>query len=258
MWLVLGISIGHGPVSKLRLLTVFPPVQLFLYLRLPRDSLPCEGSTAFCTGTTTCEGYQSTTSASLPLFPDLRIVFQPPTIVMWKHMCSYTCGPQSQRLASPARSHESNSLCQENCSVKPSPFHPDAEAVTVLAHIFAQIEGLTNTRQRTHRKPPLSSSTPSQDPATCSTSFTSPSRLRSSPLHVHTTVRTLATPLLHCDFTSWEDALGLHTETPHNAPIWGTECPASHARTTNPAAQGCGEARRHLPEMSRSSSDQLA
>ena len=139
---------------------------------------------------------------------------------MWKHMCSHTCGPQSQRLALPARSHESISLGQGHCSVKPSPLHPNAEAVTVLAHIFAEIEGLTNTRQCTHRKPPLSSSTPSQDPATCSTSLRSPSRLRSWALHLHTTtVRTLATPQQQGEFTSWEDALGLQTELPHIAPI---------------------------------------
>ena len=138
-------------------------------------------------------------------------------------MCSYTCGPQSQRLAS------SNAVARNNLFWPRTLF---GEAITVpprrggcdcLGTHFRPNRGLTNTRQRTHRKPPLSSSTPSQDPATCSTSLTSPSRLRSSPLHVHTTVRTLATPHLHCDFTSWEDALGLHTETPriapHNAPI---------------------------------------
>ena len=71
-------------------------------------------------------------------------------------------------------------------------------------------------------------------------------RLRIWALHLHTTVvRTLATPHLHCDFTSWEDALGLHTETPHIA------------RTTNPLAKGCREGRRDLPEMSTSSSCQL-
>ena len=73
-----------------------------------------------------------------------------------------------------------------------TPFQTNAEAVTFLAHMFARIEGLTNTRA-THRTPPISSSTPSPDPATFSTSLTPPSRMRRSPLHLHTTVvRTLA------------------------------------------------------------------
>ena len=140
-----------------------------------------------------------------------------------------------------------------NCldSTGASPFHPNAEAVTVLAHMFAEIEGLTNTRQRTHRKPPLSSITPSQDPATCSTSLRSPSRLRSGALHLHTTaVRTLATPHVQGDFTSWEDVLGPHTETPHNArvrvtrfPAWrvtesGVREPSSPTRTQKPKSYG--------------------
>ena len=166
------------------------------------------------------EQRRATTSAPLIVFPDLRVVLQPSTNLTWEHICSYTCGPRSQRLALPTRSHETNSLGQRHCSVKPSPFHPNAEAVTVLVHIFADIERLTNTRQRTHRKPPLSSSTPSPDPATFSTSLTPPSRLRRSPLHLHTkVVRTLATPHLQCEFTSWEDARGLHTETPHTARV---------------------------------------
>ena len=141
------------------------------------------------------EQRRATTSAPLIVFPDLRVVLQPSTNLTWEHTCSYTCGPRSQRLASPTRSHASHSLGQRHCSVKPSPFHPNAEAVTVLVHIFADIERLTNTRQRTHRKPPLSSSTPSPNPATFSTSLTPPSRLRRSPLHLHTKVaRTLATP----------------------------------------------------------------
>ena len=141
------------------------------------------------------------------------------------------------------------------------------EAITVppkrggcdcLGTHFREIEGLTNTRQRTHRKPPLSSSTPSPSPATCSTSLTSLSRLRSGALHLHTTVvRTLATPHVQGEFTSWEDAEGLHKETPQIARVRELSGPAAYARTTNPAAKGCGEARRHLPEMSRSSSDQL-
>ena len=180
-WCVPGNTTRHQHVSKLRFLTVFPPMLLFLYLRLPRDSLPCEkshGSTTYCTGTTTCESCQSkkrraTSSAPLLLFPDVGIGMQPPTIVMWEPICSYTCGPRSQHLALSTRSHETTSFCQCHCSVKPSPFHPNAEAVTVLVHIFADIERLTNTRQRTHRKPPLSSSTPSPDPAKFSTSLTS-------------------------------------------------------------------------------------
>ena len=133
------------------------------------------------------------------------------------------------------RSHETIPFSQGHCSVKPSPFHPNAEAVTVLAHMFAEIEGLTNTRQRTHRKPPLSSSTSSQDLATFSTSLMSPSRLCSGALHLHTTaVRTLATTHLHCDFTSWEDVLGLHTETPHTARVRVTRFPAAYARARNP------------------------
>ena len=124
------------------------------------------------------------------------------------------CGPRSQRLAYQTRSLETNPLGHRHCSVKPSPFHPNLEAVTFLVHIFAEIERLTNTRQRTHRKSPLSSSTPSPDPATFSTSLTPPSRLRRSPLHLHAKV-------LHLqgEFTSWEDALGLHTETPHTARV---------------------------------------
>ena len=162
----------------------------------------------------------ATTSAPLLVFPDLRVVLQQTTNLTWKHICSYTCGPRSQRLALPTRSHASHSIGHRHCSVKPSPFHLNAEAVTVLVHIFADIERLTNTRQRTHRKPPLSSSTPSPDPATFSTSLTPPSRLRRSPLHLHTkVVRTLATPHMHGECTSWSDALGLHTETPHTARV---------------------------------------
>ena len=197
MWLVPRNPTRHRHVSKLRLLTVFPPMQFS------------------CTRLECCF----------------------PATVMWKHMCSYTCGPQSQRLASPARSHEPISLGQEHCSVKPSRFHPNAEAVTVLTHIFAEIEGLTNTRQRTHRKPPLSSGTPSQDPATFSTSLTSPSRLRSGALHLHTTmVRTLATPHVHGEFTPWEDAQGLHTETPYTARVR-----VSDFRSIRPHNKSCSQ-----------------
>ena len=102
MWLVLGNTTRHRHVSKLRLLTVFPPKQFS------------------CTRLECCF----------------------PATVMWKHMCSYTCGPQSQRLASPARSHEPISLGQEHCSVKPAPFHPKAEAATVLTHMFVRNRGV--------------------------------------------------------------------------------------------------------------------
>ena len=157
------------------------------------------------------------------------------------------------------RSHETNPFSQGHCSVKPSPFHPNAEAVTVLAHIFPEIDGLTNSRQRTHGKPPLSSITPSQDPATCSTSLTSPSRLCSGALHLHTTVvRTMATPHQQGEFTFGEYSLGLQTVTPYIARVRELNGAAAYARSTNPAAKGCGEAWRHLREMSRLSSDQLA
>ena len=104
-------------------------------------------------------------------------------------------------------------------------------------------------------------STPSPDPATFSTSLTPPSRLRIWALHLHTTVvRTLATPHLQGECTSWEDAPGLHTETPRTARVQVSEFRSirqrresfSHVRTSK-----CGEGRRDLPEMSRSSSDQL-
>ena len=269
-WFVPGNTMRHRHMSKLRFLTVFSAHAVFP-LPAPPSALPSLREVAWVhhllhgdnVRELSVERRRATTSASLPLFPDLSMVFKQTKNVMWEHSCSCTCGPRSQRLASPARSRETKPLGQRHCFVKPSPFHPNVEAATVLAHSFAGIEELTNTRQRTHRKPPLSSGTPSQDPTTFSTSLTSPSRLRSSPLHVHTTVlRTLATPHLQGEFTSWEDAEGLHTETPHIAPhiapIRGTACPAAYARAENPAAKGCGEARRHLPEMSRSSSDQLA
>ena len=200
----------------------------FLCLRLPRDLLPWERSHRSTTlareqrARVVSQSNDAEPQRALhcSFFPDLRVVFQQTKNVTWKHICSYTCGPRSQRLALPTRSHASHSIGQRHCIVKPSPFHPNAEALTVLVHIFADIERLTNTRQRTHRKPPLSSSTPSPDPATFSTSLTPPSRLRRSPLHLHTkVVRTLATPHMHGECTSWSDALGLHTETPHTARV---------------------------------------
>ena len=88
----------------------------------------------------------------------------------------------------------------------------------------------------THRKPPLSSST-SQDPATCSTSLRSLSRLRSGALHLHTTmVRTLATPHVQGEFTPWEDAQGLHTETPYTARVR-----VSDFRSIRPHNKSCSQ-----------------
>ena len=108
----------------------------------------------------------------------------------------------------------------------------------------------------THRTPPLSSSTVTRSRHMFDKFDVT--RLRIWALHLHTTVvRTLATPHLHCDFTSWEDALGLHTETPHIARVWELNGSAAYARTTNPPAKGCRDGRRDLPEMSTSSSCQL-
>ena len=67
----------------------------------------------------------------------------------------------------------------------------------------------------------------------------------------------LATPHQQGEFTFGEYSLGLRTETPHIARVRELNGPAAYARTTNPAAKGCGEAWRHLPEMSTSSSWQL-
>ena len=133
-----------------------------------------------------------------------------------------------------------------------SPFHPNAEAVTVLAHIFAVIEGLTNTRQRTQRKPPLSSSTPSQDPATCSTSLRSPSRLRSLALHLHTTiVRTWR--YQQGEFTPWKDALGLQTVTPYIARVRVSEW----FRSIRPLNESCNQWLRRSTEASSREADHL-
>ena len=156
------------------------------------------------------ERRRATTSAPLLLFPDLIVVSQQTTNLTWKHICSYTCGPRSQRLVLPTRSHASHSLGQRHCSVKPSPVHPNAEAVTVLVHIFAEIERLTNT-QRTHRKPPLSSSTPSPRPSHIFDKFdatVSPAQVASAFAHEGGTHTGNA-----YECTSWEDARGLHTET---------------------------------------------
>ena len=195
----------------------------------------------------------ATSSAPLLLFPDLSIVFPSNNNRDVESMFALIrAGHDYNAWPRQTRSHETNSFSQGHCSVKPSPFHPNAEGVTLLVHIFAETEGLTSTR-------PLSSSTSSQDRATFSTSLTSLCRLCSSPLHVHTTVvRTLATPHQQGEFTLGEDAQGLHTETPYTARVRELSGPAAYARSTNPAAKGCGEARRHLREMSRLSSDQLA
>ena len=71
-------------------------------------------------------------------------------------------------------------------------------------------------------------------------------RLRIWALHLQTTVvRTLATPHLHCDFTFWEDARGLQTETSHTARVQEPQFPAAHASEENPSAtygrQGAGK-----------------
>ena len=221
MWSVPGNSTRHGPVSKLRLPTVFRPCCCSCTCASLGTSFLARGRM----GPPLCAREQRARVVSpknaeprralhCSFFPDVTVVFQQTKNVMWEQFCSHMCGPRSQRLTSPTRSHASHSLGHRHCSVKPSPFHLNAEAVTVLVHIFADIERLTNTRQRTHHKPPLSSSTPSADPATFSTSLTPPSRLCRSPLHLHTKV-------LHLqgEFTSWEDARGLHTETPHTARV---------------------------------------
>ena len=86
-------------------------------------------------------------------------------------------------------------------------------------------------------------------------------RLRIWALHLDTTVvRTLATPHIHCDFTFGEDALGFQTETSHTARVQVPQFPAAYARAENPpASYRCRLLVKDLslPEMSRSSSDQL-
>ena len=247
MWLVLGNTTRHGHVSKLRLLTVFPPKLLFLHLRLPRHHLAArEQQRARVISRTTRSSIERSTAP----FPRREYCFPSNNNRDVETMFALTlAGHEYNAQPYQTRSHETNPFSQGHCCVKPSPFHPNAVAVTVLAHIFAEIEGLTNTRQRTHRKRPLSSSTPSQDPATCSTSLRSPSRLRSGALHLHTTmVRTLATPHLHCDFTPWEMPR-VSTRRHHTLHACGyLNGAAAYARSTNPAAKGCGAARRHLRE----------
>ena len=69
------------------------------------------------------------------------------------------------------RSHETNPFSQGHCSVKPSPFHPNAEAVTVLAHMFARLGEVDK-----HACNAPHTSTQFQHvtrPSTCSTSLTS-------------------------------------------------------------------------------------
>ena len=98
-------------MSKLRLLTVFSAHAAFPEpARLPRDLLPSLQEVAwvhhhFLHWTNvrglSVERRGATSSALLLVFPDLSIVFHQTTIVMWKHTCSYTCGPRLQRLAPP-------------------------------------------------------------------------------------------------------------------------------------------------------------
>ena len=157
MWLLPGTSTRHRHVSKLRFLTVFPPILLFP-APAPPSGLPflrevaCvhpffarEQQRARVVSQTT----QSHNERCTALFPDLSIVFQQTTNVMWKLICSHTCGPRSQRLALPNAVARNNSFGQGHCSVMPPPFHPNAEAVTVLARSSAEIEVLTNTWQPT-------------------------------------------------------------------------------------------------------------
>ena len=57
----------------------------------------------------------------------------------------------------------------------------------------------------------------------------------SGALHLHTTVvRTLATPHVQGEFTSWKDALGLQTVTPYIARVRVTRFPSAYARAGNP------------------------
>ena len=127
----------------------------------------------------------ATASAPLLVFPDLSIVFQPPTIVMWKFICYSTCRLAHTRAAMITKPDLTNGVARNKlfwprtlfCEAITVP--PERRCCDCLGKHVAGIEGLTNTRQRTHRRPPLSSSAPSQDPATCSTSLTLRSRLRS-------------------------------------------------------------------------------
>ena len=140
--------------------------------------------------------------------------------------------------------------------MKPSPFQTNAEAVTLLVHIFADIERLTNTRA-THRTPLLSSNTPSRNLENFVTSLTS-----------------LACAFGLCICTRqwcahWQRLTSIVTSLLGRMPwvftrrhtararVWELNGSAAYARTTNPLAKGCSEGRRDLPEMSRSSSCQL-
>ena len=265
IWCVPGNTTRHRHVSRLRLLTFFfRPCCFsctFASLGTPFDATGRMGPSLYGTRTTTCESCQSNDAEPhralhCSFFPDVTVVFQQTTNVMWEqYLLSHVRATITTPDLTNAVARITLSLATGHCSVKPSPFHPNLEAVTFLVHIFAEIERLTNTRQRTHHKPPLSSSTPSADPATFSTSLTPPSRLCRSSLHLHTKV-------LHLqgEFTSWVDALGLHTETPHTARVPVSDFRRirqrresfSHGRTSR-----CGEARRDLPEMGRPSSDHL-
>ena len=120
MWLVLGNTTRHRHVSKLRF--------------ADRFFRPCSFS---CTRLEYC--FAATNNR------DVESLF-----ALTRAGHNHNAWPHQR-----AR-HETNPFSQGHCSVKPSRFHPNAEAVTVLTHIFDEIEGLTNTRQRTHRKPPLS------------------------------------------------------------------------------------------------------
>ena len=101
----------------------------------------------------------ATTSAPLLFFPDLRVFFQQTTNLTRKQILLLHV---RATITTPDLSHETNPLGHRHCSVKPSPIHPNAEAVTVLVFIFADIEGLTNTRA-TH---PPQTSTQFQDSVT--------------------------------------------------------------------------------------------
>ena len=127
--------------------------------------------------------------------------------------------------------HDHNAWPYQRCRAKQPPLWPRTlccEAITVppkrgVCHCLgAQIRRNRGVDKHLakHRTPPLSSSTPSRNLEKILTSLTPPSRLRRSPLHLQTmVVRTLATPHVQSEFTSCEDGEGLHTETPHIAPI---------------------------------------
>ena len=170
MWCVPGIPTRHGPVSKLRLLTVFSAHAAFP-VPAPPLGLPSIREVAwvhhhFLHWTNvrglSVEQRRATTSAPLLVFSDLRIVFQQTTNLTRK-ACLLSHVRATITTPGLINAVAQNNLLfgQGHCAVKPSPFHPNAEAATVLVHSFAGIEGLTNTWQ--HRTPPLSSSTPSRN-----------------------------------------------------------------------------------------------